>query len=107
MVFGRKGKLTVDSGELKDEIESLSNFLSSKLEVDVTSKGNKLFVNSDVLSTSELKRIVNKFVYRFHLNQKYGVELEDDTVKIIKFKSVKKMKKVKKGIIPSTTKHGW
>ena len=108
-MFLRRGKrkLRVDLGELKDECESLSSFLVSKLEAEVTSKGNKLFVYSDLLSSSELKRLVNKFVYHKHLNHGYWVELEDDTVKIRKFKHVKKKEKQKEGTTPSTIKHGW
>ena len=108
MLFLRgKRKLKVDLGELKDERESLSSFLSSKLEADVTSMGNKLFVYSDLLSSSELKRLVNKFVYHRHLNHKYWVALEGDVVKIRKFKRSEKKGKQKKGINPSTIKHGW
>ena len=107
MFLRGKRKLKVDLGELKDESESLSSFLSSKLEADVTSMGNKLFVHSDVLSSSELKRLVNKFVYHHHLNHKYWVELEGDAVKINKFKHAEKKEKQKEGITPSTIKHGW
>ena len=108
MLFLRgKRKLKVDLGELKDERESLSSFLSSKLEADVTSMGNKLFVYSNLLSSSELKRLVNKFVYHRHLNHKYWVALEGDVVKIRKFKRSEKKGKKKKRITPSTIKHGW
>jgi len=108
MLFLRgKRKLKVDLGELKDEHESLSSFLSSKLNVDVTLRGNKLLVYSDSLSSSELKRLVNKFVYHRHLNHMYWVALEGDVVKINKFKRSEKKGKQKKGTIPSTIKHGW
>ena len=107
MFLRRKRKLKVDLGELKNERESLSSFLSSKLKVDVSSSGNKLFVYSDSLSSSELKRLVNKFVYQHHLNHMYWVALESNGVKIHKFKRAEKKPKEKKGIIPSTIKHGW
>jgi len=102
-----KRKLNVDLGELKNERELLSSFLSSKLKVDVSSMGNKLFVYSDSLSSSELKRLVNKFVYHHHLNHLYWVALEGNTVKIHKFKHAEKKGKQKEGITPSTIKHGW
>jgi len=102
-----KRKLTVDLGELKNGRELLSSFLSSKLKVDVSSRGNKLFVYSDSLSSSELKRLVNKFVYHHHLHHTYWVALEDDTVKIHKFKRAEKNEKQKNRIIPSTIKQGW
>jgi hypothetical protein len=97
----------VDLGELTDECNSLSGFLGSRLEADVTSVGSKLFVHSDSLSSNELKRLVNKFVYRRHLNHRYWVELEGDNVKVHKFKNAKKKEKQKEGTTPSTIKHGW
>lgn len=107
MFLRGKRKLKVDLGELKDECEALSSFLSSKLETDVTSSGNKIFVDSNSSSSNELKRLVNKFVYHWHLNHKYWVALEGDVVKVNRFKRFEKKEKEKKGIIPSTIKHGW
>jgi hypothetical protein len=104
----RKKKLKVDLGELKDERESLSTFLRSKLKVDVTSSGNKVLVDSENLSSKELKRMVNKFVYHRSLMNKYWVGLESGVIKINKFKrSEKKEKGKRKGTPPSTIKHGW
>ena len=108
MFLRRKRKLKVDLGELEDERESLSNFLRLKLKVDVTSSGNKVLVDSENLSSKELKRMVNKFVYHQNLMDKYWVALESDVVKINKFKrSEKEEKRKKKGTPPSTIRHGW
>ena len=108
MFLRRKKKLKVDLGELKDERESLSSFLRSKLKVDVTSSGNKVLVDSENLSPQELKRMVNKFVYHRNLMNKYWVALESNVVKINKFKHAeKKEKRKRKGTPPSTIKHGW
>ena len=108
MFLRRKRKLKVDLGESEDERESLSNFLRLKLKVDVTLSGNKVLVDSENLSSKELKRIVNKFVYHQNLMDKYWVALENDVVKINKFKRTeKKEKRKKKGTPPSTVKHGW
>ena len=63
----------MDLGELKDEREPLLTFLRSKLKVDVASKGNKVVIDSENLSPKELKRMVNKFVYRRNLMNKYWV----------------------------------
>ncbi len=93
MFLRGKQKLKVDLGELNDECEALSSFLSSKLEADVTSSGNKIFVDSNSSSSSELKRLVTKFVYRRHLNHKYWVALEGDVVKLHKFKRSEKKEK--------------
>jgi len=104
----RKRKLKVDLGGMEDERESLSSFLRSKLKVDVTSSGGKVLVDSLNLSSKELKRMVNKFVYHRNLMNKYWVALESDVVKIKKLKrSEKKEKRKKKGTQPSTVKHGW
>lgn len=95
MFLRRKKKLKVDLGELEDERESLSSFLRSKLKVDVTSRGNKVWVDSENLSSKELKRLVNKFVYRRNLMNKYWVELENGVVRINKFERYEKHKKQK------------
>ena len=106
MLFLRGNKkLKVDLGELKDECEALSSFLSSKLKVNVTSNGNKIFVDSNSSLSNELKRLVNKFVYRRRLNHKYWVALEGDVVKVNKIKRSEKKKKEEIGISNSTIKH--
>jgi len=99
----------VDLGELGDERESLSSFLRLKLKVDVTSSGNKVLVDSEnLLSSKELKRWVNKFVYRRNLMNKYWVALEGGVVKINKFKlGETNEKRKRKKTPPSTIKHGW
>ena len=107
MILRRKRKLKVDLGELENERESLSTFLHSKLKADVTLSGNKLLVDSDSSSSSELKRLVNKFVYHRNLNHAYWVALESGVVKINKLKRSEKKGKQTKGTTPSTIKHGW
>ena len=107
MFLRKERKLKVDLSELKDELEPMSSFLGSKLEAKVTSMGNKLFVYSDSLSPSELKKLVNKFVYHKNLNHKYWVGLNGDNVKLHKFQHADKKEKQKEGTTPSTIKHGW
>jgi len=108
LLFRRKKKLEVDLGELQDEREPLSSFLRSSPKVDVTSGGNKLLVDSEELSSQELKRLVSKFVYHRNLNNIYWVALEGGVVKINKFKGVKKHEQRKKEVTPpSMIKHGW
>jgi hypothetical protein len=97
----------VDLGELEDERESLSGFLRTTLKVKVTSDDNSVSVNSERLSSEELKRLVNKFIYHRNLNNKYWVALEGGVVKINKFKGAKKGEKQKKSTPPSTIQHGW
>jgi hypothetical protein len=108
LFFRRKNRLEVDLGEMQDEREPLSSFLRSSLKVDVTLGGNKLLVDSEELSSQELKRLVSKFVYHRNLNNTYWVALENGVVKINKFKGVKKSEKHKKEVTPpSMIKHGW
>jgi len=105
----RKKQLEVDLSELdKDEKELLSAFLHSTLNVDVALHGNKVSADSEQLSSEELKRLVNKFVYHRNLNRKYWVALEGGTVKINKFEKGKRREKRKKEATqPSTIRHGW
>jgi len=103
-----KKKLKVDLGELEDEREALSSFLRTKLEVETTSDGNNVLVDSQKLTLQELKRLVSKFIYHRHLNNEYWVALEGGAVRINKFKGAKKSEKRKKKVTPpSTIKHGW
>jgi hypothetical protein len=89
--------LKVDLGELKDETESLSDFLTSKFKLNVTSRGNQIFVESENLSSKELERLVNKFVYHQNFMDKYWVGLERDVIKIEKFEHSKKTGKRSEG----------
>jgi hypothetical protein len=108
LVFGNhKNKLQVDLGDLKDEMERLSSFLLSSLKVEATSSQNKLSVNSEELSPQELLRVVNKFVYRRHLNGTHWVSLEDSVVKIKTFKNAKKPEKSRKIGTSPTFAHGF
>ena len=108
MFFRRKNKLKVDLSELHDERDNLSSFLSSSLKTDVTSSGSELLVDSEDLSSQELKRTVRKFVYHRNLNNTYWVALESGVVKIHRFKSSnKKPKKRKKSETPAMFPHGF
>ncbi|MBN1244646.1 hypothetical protein JXA31_03545 [Candidatus Bathyarchaeota archaeon] len=107
MLFRRKNKLTVDLGGLHQERDNLCSFLHSNLNIDITSKGKELLVDSDELSPQELKRTVRKFVYHRNLNNTYWVALSNGVVKINKFKEAKKNKRKKEGTTPSIITHGW
>lgn len=108
MFSWRKERLKVNLGELEDERESLASFLRTTVRVEVTSFGNNVLVDSEKLSPQELQRLVNKFIYHRHLNNKYCATFEGGVVRINNFKVPKKSEKQKKkGIKPSTIKHGW
>jgi len=104
----RKRKLRVDLGELEDKRETLASFLRSKLKVDVTLKSSKLVLESGNLPSKELKRSVNKFIYKQHLMKEFWVALDGDIVRINKFgHSNTREKGKKRGTQPSIIKHGW
>ena len=102
----RKHKLMVDLGELMGEGESLSRFLSSKLNTDVSPMDNLLFAYSDSLLASELKKTREQVCLSSSSESRLLVKLESNEVKIHRFKRTKK-KKQKNGFSPSTVKHGW
>jgi len=105
----RRKRLEVDLNGLESvEGESLCGFLRSGLGVDVVLSGGKVFVDSGQVSSEELKRLVNKFVYRRNLNRRYWVALEGEVVKVTLLEKAKKQEKRRReGTPPSTISHGW
>jgi len=103
----RKKKLRVDVGDLMDEKDSLASYLRLALKVEVACDARSVLVCSEDLSLEDLKKLVNKFVYHQHLNNKYWVALESGVVRISKFKEATKKKPSKEALPPSTIKHGW
>jgi hypothetical protein len=97
---GEKMQLKVDLGELKNEKESLVSYLRTKLEGRVASSGTHVIVNSENLSAEELKRKVNKFVYKQELSNKYWVALEGEVIKVHKFKRHEEKRKRRKDYVP-------
>jgi hypothetical protein len=104
----RKKKLRIDLGDLEAESESLSGFLRSKLKIEVTASGNKLSIESGNLTSKELRRLVNKFIYHRNLMSKYWVAAKGNGVEVRKLgHSEKHEERKKKATPPSTIKHGW
>ena len=98
----------MELADLAEQREALSSFLRKTLKVDVISDGKNVLVDSQELSPEDLKKIVNKFIYHHHLNNKYWVALEDSGVRISKLEEMKKNgKRKKEAVPPSTIKHGW
>jgi len=93
--------------DLDSEKESLAKFLLSQfaLNSSVTSYGLEL--NMEDVSTFALARKVTKFVYRKNLSGTHWVNVENNVVKINRFKHEKKAKKNKHPVTASTIKHGW
>jgi hypothetical protein len=108
LLFGKPAnKMQIDLGDLQGEKERLSSFLHSSLKVDATSRQNRLALDSDEISSQELQRVVNKFVYRRNLNGTHWVSLEGSVVKINKFKNAKKPEKIRKNPTSPRFAHGF
>ena len=106
-LFSFRKKFRVDLGELTNEKERLSKFLRTRINTEVSSDDHALLVDAKNSSSQELHRLVNKFIYRQHLNNEYWTAVEGDTVRIHRFEGKKQEKKKKPGLAPSTIKHGW
>ena len=107
MLFGHKNKLQIDLGDLLNEKERLTSFLQSNLKVSVTPEKNKLILDSEKLSASELQKAVTEYVHRHNLSRAYYVSLEDKTVKINRFRSSEKKKEIKKSKASQSMTQTW
>ena len=100
--------MKVDMADLDGEKENLKNFLLShnKLDASVTPKGLQL--NTDDVKIYSLASMVNKFVYHKNLNSTHWVTVENNVVKINKFKgSNKKKEKHEKDSLHQTATQSW
>jgi len=96
MLFGHKNKLQVDLGDLQNEKERLANFLQANLNTPVTSERDKLTLESEKLSISDLQKEVTKYVHRHNLSRAYWVSAEGKTVKFNRFRGHLKKKEKQK-----------
>jgi hypothetical protein len=107
-VFGHKAKPQVDLKDFDEEKDHLSSYLQTKLNTKINNLANKLSIDSVTLTSEELLRLVNKYIYHHNLNTKYYVSLEGRTVKIHRFKAEnKKPEKKSKNPRSPTMAHGW
>jgi hypothetical protein len=108
MVFGHKAKPQVDLIDFDEEKDLLSGYLQTKLNAKINKVANKLFIDSITLTSEELQRLVNKYIYHHNLNTKYYVSLEGNMAKIHRFKAEnKKSEKKSKNPRSPTMAHGW
>ncbi len=97
LLFKHKSVVKVDMADLDAEKTSLANFLESqfKLKSSITSKG--LEINAENVPAYSLLSMVKKFLYHKNLNSTHWVSVENNVVKINKFKgNTKKKEKHKK-----------
>lgn len=97
----------VDMGDLDGEKENLANFLRNQFTVNSKLTSWGLELNMEEASTFTVARGVTKFVYRKNLNSTHWVTVENNTVKINRFKHQKAEKKNKHPTTASTIRHGW
>ena len=108
MLFKHKSVVKVDMADLDSEKANLANFLSSqyKLNSTITSKGLEL--NMDDVPAYSLAIMVKKFVYHKNLNSTHWVAVENNVVKIYRFKgTAKKKEKHKKSGPHQSATQSW
>jgi len=96
--------LIVDARKLKDEVETLTEFLNLKFNVKVNS-GGKLIVEDKKLKSRDVKAQVKHFLHKKGYSNQYRVLIEEEKqAKIIKIEKKEKKirkKRKKKGTPPS------
>ena len=97
----------VDMADLDGEKENLANFLRSQFKLNSSITPEGLELNMEDVSSYALARMITKFVYRKNLNSTHWVTVENNVVKINRFKHQKEAKKNKHPTTASTIKHGW
>ena len=87
-----QNKLQVDLGDLENESEHLKSYLEQHLKVTVFENKNKLAVDSEKITLSDLHHVVKKFIYHKALSNTHWISLEGSTVKVNKFQGHDKKK---------------
>jgi len=78
--------ITIDIVELNDNVNGLQDFLTKKLAVKIKIDGKSLNVGSqeEQISNGRVKDYVERFFYRNNLSDKYKVQSQKDSLKIVK-----------------------
>ncbi len=108
LLFKHKSVVKVDMADLDGEKENLANFLRSQFKIDSTITPKGLELNMEDVPTYSLAIMVKKFVYHKNLNSKHWVTVENNVVKINRFKgSTKKKEKHKKSMPHQNITQSW
>jgi len=108
LLFKHKSVVKVDMADLDSEKENLANFLHSQSNLNSTVTSGGLELNMDDVSVFLLAKMVTKFVYHKNLNSTHWVSVENNVVKINKFKgSTKKKEKHKKSTPHQNITQSW
>jgi hypothetical protein len=85
-------KVQIDLGDVNDKKEKLAAFLEQHLKVTVNTEKEKLAVESDKISQTDVFMAVKKFVYHQGLNNTHYVSSEVSVVKIKRLEGCDKKK---------------
>ena len=108
LLFKRKSVVKVDMADLDSEKESLANFLLSQYKLNSTITPKGLELNMKDVPAYSLAVMVKKFVYHKNLNITHWVAVENNVVKINRFKgTTKKKEKHKKSMPHQTITQSW
>jgi len=94
-------KLQVDLGDLQQQKEPLKNSLETHLKVTVYVTKDKLAVDQEKVSITELHHAVKKYVYGKGLNNTHYITIEGSTVKLNRIKVHEKEKHKKENEAPT------
>ncbi len=107
MLFKRKRIVKVRMRELDSEKENLAKFLLSQSKLTSTITSDGLELNMEEVPTYSLARMVTKFLHNKNLSNTYFVDVDNNVVRINRFKHENKVKKNKHPTTPSIMKHGF
>jgi hypothetical protein len=96
-------KIQIDLGDVKDKKDKLQAFLEQHLKIAVTTEKDKLAVESDKITQTDIFMAVKKFVYHHGLNNTHYVSSEVSVVKIKRLEGSDKKKEKKKKEAPHQT----
>ena len=108
MLFKHKSIVKVDMADLDSQKTQLADFLCNKFKLNssITAKG--LDLDMEVVPTYSLAVMVKKFLYHKNLNSTHWVSVENNVVKINRFKdTAKKKEKTKKSMPHQNITQSW
>jgi hypothetical protein len=96
--------ITVDASEIKEEINSISDFLKLRTAMSIDIKGGKLLLHLEdkTVSGRDVKTYVKRFLHRRGLSKIYRVTEDKDTLRISKRKDARRHQTERRGTGPSS-----
>jgi len=100
LLFKHKSVVKVDMADLDSEKTQLADFLCNKFKLNSSINAKGLDLNIESVPTYSLAIMVKKFLYHKNLNSTHWVSVENNVVKINRFKSAAKKKEKSKKSMP-------